>query len=54
MIHITYERRQQLADAAWGAVMIALTGVLTAVALWLVVAMIVGSIALGRWAGGLS
>ena len=54
MIRLTHERRQQLADALWGAVMVALTIVLTAVALWLVVAMAVGSVALGRWIEGVS
>lgn len=53
MIHLTYERRQQLADAAWGAVMIALTVVLTAVALWVVASVIVGSVTISRWVGGL-
>lgn len=53
MIHLTYERRQELVDAAWGAVMIALTVVLTVVALWLLAAMVVGSVCLGRWIGGL-
>ena len=53
MIGLDYERRKQLADASWGAVMIALTVVLTAVALWLVAATVVGSVSIGRWIGGL-
>jgi hypothetical protein len=51
---ISLERRQQLTDAAWGAVMVAFTITLTAVALWLAAAMIVGSVVIGRWLGDLS
>ncbi len=54
MIRLTYERRQQLADALWGAVLVAATVVLTAVALWLVAAMAVGSVALARWLEGIA
>jgi hypothetical protein len=49
---LTYERRQELIDAIWGAVMVAFTILLTALALWLAVAMVVGSVAMGRWLGG--
>jgi hypothetical protein len=47
-----YERRRQLADAAWGAVAVALTVVLVIAAFWLVTALVVGSVAIGRWIGG--
>jgi hypothetical protein len=52
MIRLTYERRQQLIDACVGAAMVALTVVLAAALLWLAVAVVVGSAAMGRWVAG--
>jgi hypothetical protein len=54
VIRLTYERRQQLIDACVGAAMVALTVVLTAALLWLAVALVVGSAALGKWIGGVT
>jgi len=52
LTHLTYERRQQLIDAVFGAAMVALTVVLAALALWLVTATVVGTVAMGKWIGG--
>lgn len=54
MIRLSYERRQQLVDATFGAAMVALTIVLTAALLWLAVAAVVGSVCLGKWVGGMA
>lgn len=52
MIRLTYERRQELIDATFGAAMVALTIVLAAALLWLAVALVVGSAVLGKWIAG--
>jgi hypothetical protein len=52
MIRAIADRRQELIDATFGAAMVALTVVLTAALLWLAVAVVVGSVAMGRWIGG--
>ena len=49
---LPFERRQQLIDAAWGALVVALTVVIAAVALWLLAATVVGSVVLARWVEG--
>ena len=49
MVTLSPARREQLVDAVFGAAMVALTVVLAVVALWLVVATVVGSVTLGRW-----
>lgn len=51
-MRLSYERRQQLIDAVFGAAMVALTVVLTAAVLWLAVAVVVGSVEMARWIGG--
>jgi hypothetical protein len=48
---ISYERRQELRDAAWGGVAVAWTVVLSVALLWLCVAVVVGSVELARWVG---
>ena len=49
---LPFERRQQLIDAAWGALVVALTVVIAAVALWLLAATVVGTVVLARWVEG--
>ncbi len=48
---LTTERREQLANAAWGSVFLALTIALAIAVLWIAAAAIVGSVVMGQRIG---